>query len=254
MGESAYWEYYELGRLPEKPVLLVGIPDVGLVGPIATSFIVKSLNLSVVGYLDSEFLPPVILFHESRPYTPLRIYAKGANGPNIAVFFAETAIPLQGLHSLSSFIVNFSRRRRIEKVVLIGGIAVPNRMQIKKPKVYAAAIDQGDRDLLEKQGFELFKEGFIGGGYALILKYCLKMGYPGIALLAESYLNYPDPGAAAAVLEKLQPLLGLELDLTPLLEKEEEIRVKLRELMKRTMESMPRAGKEYEFTLPPMYA
>jgi len=35
---------------------------------------------------------------------------------------------------------------------------------------------------------------------------------------------------------------------------EEELRLKLRELMKRTVEQMRRAGKEYEYTIPPIYA
>ena len=38
-----------------------------------------------------------------------------------------------------------------------------------------------------------------------------------------------------------------------LLEQEEEIRVKLREMMKRAMENMRAAGKAYEYTIPAMY-
>jgi predicted ATP-grasp superfamily ATP-dependent carboligase len=55
------------------------------------------------------------------------------------------------------------------------------------------------------------------------------------------------------VLTALDPLVGLKVSVEPLLEQEEEIRARLRETMKRTMEAMRETGKAYEFTVPAMY-
>ena len=75
----------------------------------------------------------------------------------------------------------------------------------------------------------------------------------GIALLAEAFLNYPDPGAAATLLMALGSFLGLKVDVKPLIDQAEEIRIKLREAMKRTLEAIKQSGKAYEYTVPAMY-
>ncbi len=247
------WEYNLSKNIPEKSTLIVGIPDVGLVGPITISHIVKTLNLELIGYIDSKYLPPILLFHEEKPLLPLRIYVSNNEKP-ITVILSESAIHPEGIQSLSEFLVDFSQENKVERILLIGGLAVPNRIQIEKPKVYAATVCEQEKEYLKKLGIEVLKEGFISGVYALVLKQCLKKKLTASALLAEAFLNYPDPGAAASVIEILSKIIGKEIDVKPLLEKEEEIRVKLRELMKRTLESMKKTGKEYEFTVPALYA
>lgn len=245
------WEYRELKPLPEKHVMVVGIPDVGLVGPIATSFLVKNLKLELAGYLDSETLPPLMLFHDSKPLMPLRVYS---DSKTISVFYSEIALPPSEMYSFSNYLMRLVSEKGVERIIMLGGIAVPNRMSIDKPKVYVAAVREEDRKFFSERNFLLLKEGFVSGVYATILKQCYKRDFSGIALLAESHLNYPDPGAAASVINSLSSILGIDIDVKPLLEQEEEIRVKLRELMRRTMESIKTSGKEYEFTVPAMYA
>ena len=247
------WDFHLSKNIPENSTLIIGIPDVGLVGPISVAHIVKTLNMELIGYIDSIYLPPILLFHEEKPLFPLRIYLGNKENP-IIVILSESAIHSDGLNSLADFLVDFSQKNKIKKILLIGGLAVPNRMQINKPKVYAATICEDEKEQLKNLGIEMLKEGFISGVYALILKKCLKEKITASALLAEAFLNYPDPGAAASVIEAISKIIGKEIDVKQLLEKEEEIRVKLRELMKRTLESMKKTGKEYEFTVPAMYA
>jgi len=250
---SNEWKYNLLREIPKNSILVIGIPDVGLVGPISASYLVKTLKLEMVGHIDSVYLPPILLFHEEKPLLPLRIYSEQDEKP-LTVILSESAIHPDGLLSFANFLVDFAVENNFEHMFLLGGLAVPNRIQIEKPKVYAATVCDNKREELRNLGLEILKEGFISGVYALVLKQCLKKKYAATALLAESYLNYPDPGAAASIVEKIALITGKEIDVKPLLEKEEEIRVKLRELMRRTLESMKKTGKEYEFTVPAMYA
>jgi len=96
-------------------------------------------------------------------------------------------------------------------------------------------------------------EGFLAGIYAVLMKEMMKRNLKGYVLLAESHLGYPDPGAAASVLEVLSRLLNLDIDIKPLLEQEEELRLHLRDLMKRTVETLRSAQKTYEQTPPLLY-
>lgn len=250
MGE---WTVYELKDIPRADYLVVGMPDVGLVGLIASTYLVKTLNAELIAYIDSPHLPPVLLYHESRPYPIMRVHNLPVNGRNVLLLVSEVAIGARGSYSFARHVVRWSSSKGIERLLLLGGVPTPQRMKLEKPAVYGAGVTKEDVELLEKSGFNLFKEGFVSGPYALILKECYIRSVKSIALLAESFLNYPDPGAAAAVLTALDPLLGLKVNIEPLLEQEEEIRARLRETMKRTMEAMSEAGKAYEFTVPAMY-
>lgn len=248
------WHIFLEREVPENSTLIVGIPDVGLVGPISTSHLVKEFELDEIGYVDSKAVPPVILFLKGKPHFPIRIYGGYKKNDYIMVLHADIAIPPTEIHSLAELIIDQAKEKKVEKIILLGGIAVPNRMKIDRPKTFAASIDE--RTLLEakEKGVDTLQAGFIGGVYAQILKEGYKRGVKVLALLSECFFNYPDPGASASTLTALSKIIGHEINVKPLLEQEEEIRIKLRELMKRTVETMRGAGKEYEFTVPALYA
>jgi len=241
----------EAKEVKPRPVVVCGVPDAGLVGAIAASYLVRKLEMEEVGYLDSDELPPVLVFHKGKPSMPIRIYEK----EGVVVIISEVAIPLSLMLDLAKAIVDWAIKKGAQRIVVLGGMPVPNRMEIEKPEVVGAAILDEDRELLNKLGIEVLKEGFLSRIHALIAKECFKEKVPCITLLAQSFLEYPDPGAAAAVLEKLSDIIGVDIDVKPLLEEEEEIRVKLRELMRKALPTIVRqTRKGYEYTTPLMYA
>ncbi len=244
------WEFIKVGEVREGTNLFIGLPDVGLVGAIASTFLVRTLKLDLKSFVDSDMMPPIILFHGSEPLMPLRIYGNDS----ITVLTSEVAVPVEAIPSLARDVVGWARENKVRMIVVLSGVPTPNRMEMERPGVYGAAVRREEREMLESKGVNLLKEGFVSGVYAAVLKECMKRGFPAIALLAESYANYPDPGAAASLLSRFEDIFGIKVDVKPLLEQEEELRLKLRELMKRTVEQMRRAGKEYEYTIPPIYA
>lgn len=249
----ADWTIYELKEVPRADYLIVGMPDVGLVGLIASAHLAREFNAELVAHFDSPYLPPVILYHEARPYPVVRVHHFKADGKSALLLISDVAIGAGGVRSFARRLVEWAAPKMGERLLLLGGVPSPQRMKLEKPTVYGAGVTRDDMELLEKRGFNLFKEGFVSGPYAMILKECYVRSVNCVALLAESFLNYPDPGAAAAVLAALDPLVGLKVRVEPLLEQEEEIRARLRETMRRTMEAMRESGKAYEFTVPAMY-
>lgn len=247
------WVFHEIKSVPHANYLIVGMPDVGLVGLIAATYVVRSSNAELVAYVDSSYLPPVLMYHEGRPYPVVRVHRHTAEGTNYLVLVSEVAMSVSGIHSFAQRLVEWSRAKGVERIFLLGGVPSPQRMKLEKPSVYAAGATSSDLELVEKAGINSFREGFVSGPYAMILKECFAKSVKSLALMAESFLNHPDPGAAAAVLTVLAPIIGLKVDVSPLLEQEEEVRVRLRETMRRTMEAMREAGKAYEYTIPAMY-
>jgi uncharacterized protein len=132
------------------------------------------------------------------------------------------------------------------------GIAVQNRAEVSKPQVFGIGGTAAVRDLLQSHSIPLLEEGIVAGAQALILNECIEKSVPAAILLAESHANFPDPAAAASMLEHLNQAFGLNIDIKELLEQAEEFRIRLRELMQRTQQSM-RNMKSQETEIPALY-
>ena len=238
----------EKGIIPKKFTLINGLPDVGLVGLVAASHIVSSLKMEEVGTVESDLFPPMIVLHDGLPKSPIRLYAN----QSLVVIMSETAIPALLTRSLAEAIVNWAASRNVELMISIGGMAVQNRQDLDVPKVFAAL---SDKSLEKKLGgaAEILGEGYIVGAYALMLRKCAEINLPAITLLTQSFYNYPDPEAAAAAIGALNRILGLKVETSDLLQKGEEIRLRARDVMKRTQTEMARMGKSQEYEVPALY-
>ena len=233
----------------QQPVILCGLPDVGLVGIIAVSHMIKELNMNEIGFIDSDLFPPVVVFHHGEPKYPIRVFEKD----NLIALFSETALSPESLSPLAKLIVGWSREKQASLLVSMGGIGIPNRIDIDTPKVYGASNSPVLRELVAKLEIPVMDEGFMVGPYALVAKASKSLQVPNLLLMAESYPQYPDPGAAATVIESLKKFVPINVDVKTLLEKSEEIRMNARELMRKTTENMQKMGKSQEYELPLMY-
>ncbi|PVX24902.1 MAG: hypothetical protein CW691_06135, partial [Candidatus Bathyarchaeum sp.] len=153
----------EKKTIPSDTTMLIGLPDVGLVGLIATSYLVSELKLEEVAYMDSDLLPPVAVLHKGLPHAPLRIYGN----ENLMAVISEMAIPAPAIYAIMREIVDWGQTKKVKQIVSMGGIPIENRQTIKEPKVFAAASNQEILDRLSKNGLEIMNEGYIVGPQAL---------------------------------------------------------------------------------------
>jgi len=232
--------------IPSEATMIIGLPDVGLVGSIATSYIISELNLEEIAYIDSDLLQPVVVLHKGLPHAPLRIYG---NKSLIAVI-SELAVPAPVIFEIIREIVEWGQTKKIKRIISMGGIPLENRQSVKEPKVFVAASSQELLNSLVENGLKILQEGYIVGYQALSMRYSITKKISSIALLAQSFYNYPDPQAAAMVLKELSKVSNINVDVTKLLEKGEEIRLKARDIMKRTQQEMNRMQKSQEYDLP----
>ena len=240
----------ELEPIREDSTILFGLPDTGLVGVISSNQIMENKKMHYIGSIDSVFFPPMIIIHKGDIMPPTRIY--GADGKVYAVV-SEIALPANGINRIVDSIVEWLVEKKPKLIVFLGGVPVPNRINIEQPKCYGVPVNAREIELLNTQGIPLLEEGVMVGPYALMLKACKEKNLPALALLSESYANYPDPGAAASAISALNKLVGLNVDIKPLEERAEEIRIKMRDLMRRTNKEMQQVEKSREYELPPLY-
>ncbi|MBC7090576.1 MAG: proteasome assembly chaperone family protein [Nitrososphaeria archaeon] len=232
-----------------EPVAVEGFPDVGLAGAIASMHLIESLGLEEIAYIETPLLPPIMVVHNGELLHPIRVYGN----ERLIVFTSEIALPLTVLNPLVKKVVEWLKSLNAKLLIALTGIPVENRLEIERPEVYAVVSKKEYSEMLSKHKIEVLQEGFISGIYALFLKECLKAGLPAIALVAQSFLKYPDPGAAAELLTSLNSILSLNVDVKPLLENAEEIRLKARDLLRQTERVAPGAYRNVEGELPLMY-
>ncbi|RLI13098.1 hypothetical protein DRO33_01730 [Candidatus Bathyarchaeota archaeon] len=227
-------------------IVVVGLPDVGLVGLIATQYLIRKLNLREVAYMHSDLLPPIAVLHGGLPHSPVRIF--GDKG--LLVIFSETAVPADAVAPLSRAIVDWCRSKEAKLIISLSGIPVPNRQDIDKPSVFGAASLPETLEILRKHNVGVLESGIMVGPYALILRYCAEHKMPALVLTAQCFFAYPDPEASAAILAKLAEILGIEIDTEELLRRGEEIRLRARDVMRRTQRELARMRKTQEYDIP----
>ncbi len=238
----------EAAPIPRGAVIVNGLPDVGLVGLLAASHIISQLKLREVGAIESDLLPPMIVLHGGLPKAPIRIFADNS----MVVVISETTIPMPLIRPLANGLVDWAKNKGAKLMLSLGGMAVANRQDIEAPKVFAALSDKELESKLRGSA-EVLEEGYIVGAYGLILRKCAEISVRAITLLTQSYYKYPDPVAAAAALSAVNKILDLNVDVSDLLKRGEEIRLRSKDLMHRTHEEMLRMDKSHEYDLPALY-
>jgi len=233
----------------KNPVVIIGFPDVGLVGTIVARYIIDKLKLEEIGHIESNLFPPILVIHNEKIQNIIQI-----NGnENVIVFTSEIPVPLEILNDLTKVIADWITSKKAEMTFIVGGMPNQNRLEMKTIVTHAIPTTHRASAILNKGKGQLFDEGVIIGMNALFLRKFFEEKSDGIALLADSFLAFPDPESSAVVIENLNKMLGWNIETKKLLEKGDEIRLNARDLMKKTREILNKMRKPVEDESPMMY-
>jgi uncharacterized protein len=147
-------------------------------------------------------------------------------------------------------LIDWGKSKKVEMLISLSGIPMEDRQDATELKVFAASSTAETLKMVQDKGVEPMMEGFMVGPQAVMLMRSAQLGLPAMTLVAQCFYNYPDPEAAVEVLKGLVKVTGLKVDMAKLLAKGEEIRLKARDVMKRTQEEMSKMKKGQEFDIP----
>ncbi|MFX0133433.1 MAG: proteasome assembly chaperone family protein [Candidatus Hodarchaeota archaeon] len=224
------------GLSAKSQSVLIGFPDVGLVGLISCMHIIETLKLPEKGHIQSELFPPLVVLHGGKFQSPIRIYSND----EITVVISEIPIPPDAIHPLAKALVTWLKTKNIKNVISLYGIPVPNRLNIETPETFANSNNIAHEKLLKDKDIKSIDTGILAGMHAAIVWEAIKQDLPIIALGVETFAQYPDPQASANLVTDLNKILDSNIDIKELMEKAEELRIKLRDVMARTQETMPK--------------
>ncbi|MGC8662207.1 MAG: proteasome assembly chaperone family protein [Candidatus Micrarchaeia archaeon] len=228
--------------------LIEGFPGAGLVGAMASSYMIEKLNMEYIGYIDSESFPPIAVIHNSIPMFPVRIYADKKR--KLIIMISEFTIPTELVHELGFEIIDFIKKNVIKKVISIGG--VPS----EKPSENAFIVT-ADQNLASKatgNNIKPIKEGVIAGVSAIILSNSSIIDVPVINLLVEVNPEITDPKYAEIALTNLKKIIDIDINLDELEKEAKIVEAKIRQMVKKANISHESYKKATEATGPSMYA
>jgi uncharacterized protein (TIGR00162 family) len=203
------------------PVLIEGLPGLGLVGKIAIRYLVKQLKAQKFAYLYSPHFPYFVLVNKKGSVRLLRgafYFWKNNKGPNDLILFTgdSQSQTIEGQYEIAQKMLDFAKNHNVSTIVTIGGYRVETEA---KPKVFVAATSPEILDKAVQAGAIVSGSGSpIVGTAGLILGLARFKKLGAICLLGETRGYLPDPMAASSVLEVLKSAFNFDLDLTGLSE------------------------------------
>ena len=202
-----------------NPILIEGLPGLGLVGKIAIRYLIKKLNAKKFAHLHSPHFPYFVLVNKKGNVRLLRgafYFWKNENGPNDLILFTgdSQSQTIEGQYEIADRMLDFSQKHDVKTIVTIGGY----RMEAKdKPKVFAAATAQELLNIALDAGAAVSSSRSpIVGTAGLILGLARFRKISALCLLGETCGYLPDPLAARSVLEVLKSAFNVEVDLAGL--------------------------------------
>ncbi|MBL7101012.1 MAG: proteasome assembly chaperone family protein [Nanoarchaeota archaeon] len=214
----------ELTEKPKNPTIIEGFPGFGLVGTIATEFLIKHLGAKRIGKIWSEELLPIAAVHESKIVEPLGIFYDRKH--NLLIIHALSAV--RGLEwKISNSILELANMLKAKEIISLEAVGTEDKNSAKS---FYFTTKSSKKKTFENLGVLPLKEGMVMGVTGALL---LKKSDIISALFVESHINIGDSKAAAKVVEILDKYLGLDVDFKPLLKAAEKFESTLKEIMEK---------------------
>ena len=215
----------KLNKKPKNPIIIEGFPGFGLVGTIASEFLIDHLKTEQIGRISFEELPAMVAIHQNKVVEPLGIFYNKEY--NIVILHAITAS--QGFEwKLADAIVKIAKQLNAKEVISLEGVGSAQTEE-GKTQAFFHASDPKKQKKLSETGIKSLNEGIIMGVTGALLLRADEI--PISCIFSETHTNLPDSKAAAKIIEALDKYLGLKVDYKPLLEQAQKFEDKLKGIL-----------------------
>jgi uncharacterized protein len=190
--------------------LIVGFPDVGLAGTIASKYLIEKMGMKQIGFIESDYLLPVVRVQNGLPLHPMRICADKKN--KLVVILSEQMVSGKSVHQTSRELVDWIKKKGIKKVISTSGVKIPEGNEI-----YAFASDENSKEIIKKMNIDLVGAGISSGVTALLMLGLRDKGIDAFCLLGNAKSS-ADYNAASVVIKTICSIVGIKaIDTKPLM-------------------------------------
>jgi uncharacterized protein len=220
----------------ESPVLIEGLPGVGLVGKIAVDHLVSEWDMAHVASAHCDGIPDVAVYGDG-DYgltPPVRLYADADR--DVVVLQSDIPVSPQAATEFAGCVTEWYAGYGATPIFLVGLAAE----KADVPALFGVATGEGDHLLADVEVDPPNDSGLITGPTGALLAEANERGVAGTGLVVEANPQFPDPEAARILLTKgIGPIAGVEVDTEALVEQAEDIaeaREKLAQRMQQATE------------------
>jgi uncharacterized protein (TIGR00162 family) len=205
----------ELDVVLESPILIEGLPGLGMVGRIAIKYIIKQLNAQQLGLLYSPHFPYYVVVNKKGSVRLLRgefHFWKNPGGSDLILFTGDSqAQTVEGQYEIAEAILDYAKKQNVSSIITLGGY---RKEAGESPKVVATASDESILSkAVEADALPSPPGNPIVGTAGLLVGMARFRKLPALCLLGETRGYLPDPKAAKSLLLVLQKMLRISLDL-----------------------------------------
>ncbi|MBI2507454.1 proteasome assembly chaperone family protein [Candidatus Woesearchaeota archaeon] len=216
-----------LHEKPQNVRLVLGFPGFGLVGTIATKFLIEHLDVKKIGEIESNKLLPLAAIHKNKLIGPLDLfYNKKFN-----IVIMQTLSELAGSEwHITEVIDELARTLNAKEIIILEGLPT-NDAKDTKGSMKTYFYSSNNLKAGEKLGLPVLQEGVMMGVTATVM---LRVeDVPISVILAESPSKFPDSEAAARTIQALDKYWNMDIDYKPLMKAAKSFEVMLKELMEK---------------------
>jgi uncharacterized protein (TIGR00162 family) len=236
----------------KNPILVEGFPGLGMVGSIATKYLIKQLKAQKLATLYSPHFPYHVVVNKKGSARLLRgefYFWKNETGENDYIFLTgdSQAQTIEGQFEVANSILDFAEKKKVKMVITLGGYR--NEAE-ETPKVVAVSTNPSlFEKALEAKATSSEAGTPIVGTAGLLLGLAKFRKLDALCLLGETRGYFPDPKTAKTVIEVLQGILNVNVDLKGLdkeIERSKEILGRMQDIEKRRLKYMQKIRKVEE--------
>jgi uncharacterized protein len=217
------------------PVLIEGLPGIGLVGKIATDHVVEEFDMTHHAHIDCDGLPRVAVYETDRSVqAPVRIYADEER--DLYALQSDVPVSHQAAPEFADCVTDWLASEGTLPLYLSGHPVEQEPADV--PATYGVGV-AGGRDVLAAHDVPAPAErGAVSGPTGAMLNRANATDLSAVGLVVESDPQFPDPAAARQlILEGINPLAEVAVPAEELVERAEEIQDQREELARRMREA-----------------
>lgn len=214
-----------LHKKPKNVTIIEGFPGFGLIGTIATEFLMEHLQTEKIGIVEMEEAPAMIAIHQNKVIEPISIhYNKKYN----MVLVHAINVGKDLAWKVAEVISELAKVLSAKEIISLEGVGSPNPASGRI--FYYSTVNTGSTKKLSNLASPLMEGIIVGVTGALLARHT---EIPIMALFAEAQSNLPDSKAAAEIIKALDAYTGINVDPKPLLQQAEAFEKQLKELMQK---------------------
>lgn len=211
----------------KRPILVVGLPGVGLVGKLVAEHLVDELGAEKIVEVYSPHFPPQVLVNKDctvRPVSNTIYHAKAKENDILFLVGDHQSTTSQGHYELCSLYLDIAEEFRVTRIYTLGGY--PTGKLTYEETVLGVANDTKLIEEIKEYGVE-FREsepsGGIVGASGLLVAFSRMRGIDAACLMGMTPGYLMDPKSAQSLLKVICKMFGIEVNTESLEKKAEEM-------------------------------